>query len=123
MARVLAAWAAGTQDAIDGLAAGLSAAAATGARMLGHFFLTLFGDALTRLGRLDEAAAVLEQARSETEATGERFFAPETLRLLAVVADLQGDPDAAARHQAAAVALTDSLGHLGLRERLRPSST
>jgi DNA-binding SARP family transcriptional activator/tetratricopeptide (TPR) repeat protein len=98
MARVLAAWADGSGEAIDGLAAGLEAAAATGARMLGHFFLTLLGDALLRLGRLDAAEETLRAARRESADTGERFFAVEALRLLAEVEQARGNASAAASH-------------------------
>jgi DNA-binding SARP family transcriptional activator len=120
-ARVLAAWAAGTPEAIEGLAAGLAGAAATGARMLGHFFLTLLGDALLQLERVDEAAEALEQAAAEAAATGEQFFAPETLRLLGCVASRRGDGEGARRHLQEARELAGRLGHLALIQRVEES--
>jgi hypothetical protein len=85
--------------------------------MLGHFFLTLLGDALLRLGRLDAAEETLRAARRESEETGERFFAVEALRLLGEVARARGN-GAAADHLQAARDEAEATGAVALGRRV-----
>ena len=71
---------------------GLTAYRATGAHLFVPYFLSLLARACLRAGRPHEGLQVIHEARDRIEATGERVWEPEVLRLegelrLAVSAD------------------------------------
>ena len=121
MARVIEAWASDDPAAPDDLAAAMDDLRAGGTRMLRHWFLSLHGDLLRRLGRPDDARATLEEAVREAEATGESFWLPEAHRLLGDVAVAEGDKEEARRCYQRAVEVADSYGLVPLRQRAEDS--
>jgi class 3 adenylate cyclase/tetratricopeptide (TPR) repeat protein len=66
---------------IDVMRRGHEGYVATGGRILLSLPLASQAEVLGRAGRLDEARALVDEALAEIDATGERFFEPEVLRL------------------------------------------
>src|SRR4029077_20568226 len=86
-ARILAAWRAvheeGDHRAVEEMRNFLDRRAAMGTFFLHSYFLMLLADAWLRLGRPDEAQAVLEEGLARASATGEHFCTAELHRLRA----------------------------------------
>ena len=85
LAQVIAGWGlARDGDPTGGCVAmreAIEAARASGARMLGHFFLALLADAASRAELREEALAAARDGLSETGVSGERFYEAELHRL------------------------------------------
>lgn len=83
---------------IEAMRDGLQAFQATGAGIVVPFFQTLLAEVLTDHGELAEALALLQSALAQVDAHGERWYEPETWRLLARVLSLQALDPESARH-------------------------
>jgi predicted ATPase len=68
-------------EGIDQLREGLAAWRAMGAELLRPYFLGLLAEACWRAGRADEGLAIVEEALSLVERTGERMYEAELHRL------------------------------------------
>jgi predicted ATPase len=125
--RVMRGWARAVQggDSVDACVEcreGLEEIAAGGARIGVPMFRSLYGEALLLNSAPAEAAGELARARQEALATGEVWWLPETLRLLAEARRAAGaaKEDIAARLDEA-VALAEAQGEASLAARARAS--
>jgi hypothetical protein len=124
--RVLRGWAQALLDhALEGCAesrAGLAELDAGVTTIAVPMMRSLHGEALLAVGRPEEAVAVLERARADSEAEGETWWLPETLRLLAEARRGCGAaPDEVDALLDRALALAESQGEPGLVERVKRS--
>ena len=69
------------QEGIEQMREGLASLDATGTALLRPHFLSLLAEALAKLGRIDEAFAVLDEATTMVDNTGERSYEAELYRL------------------------------------------
>ncbi len=108
-------------DVAAGLAAmrqGLALWAASGAVVTRPFHLALLAEGLALAGQPDEALAHLDDALALVERSGERFYAPELLRLKGVLWLQAGRPDGQAAgwlHGGLALAQDGQMNGLALR--------
>ncbi len=84
-AMALEGWATAKQgqwtEGVAGIRAGVAAMEATGARLRRPYYLALLADALGTAGQPEEAAAVVREALSAVETSGERWWQAELCRL------------------------------------------
>jgi predicted ATPase len=83
---------------LDLIRDGMSAYRASGAEFGVPFFLAGLAETLLQAGRIDEAAAALDDAWALMAKTGERWLEPELIRLRGDVAAAQGDAPVAEGH-------------------------
>ena len=69
------------QEGIDRMRKGLAAVEATATALVRPHFLALLAEALLKVERLDEAAALLDEATTMVENNGERYYEAELYRL------------------------------------------
>jgi predicted ATPase len=69
------------QDGIEQLHQGLLTLRATGAEVLQPYFLALLADAYGTIGQPEAGLAVLTEALTLADTTGERWYEPEMYRL------------------------------------------
>jgi tetratricopeptide (TPR) repeat protein len=86
------------QEAKDQIVSGLTRFEAHGAGLGLAFYRSFLAEACLGLGEWDEAQAALDSAAAAIEASNERFYEPEVLRLQGVLAMKRGD-DSAARQR------------------------
>lgn len=99
---------------IQGMEAGLAGYQMVGARM-GFTSINLsIAEDLIGSGKLEEAKARLEAIRSEIDAMGERYFAPDVVRLEGRLAQAGGDQAAAEEFFARAQQQARDAGSVGL---------
>ncbi|HKU84930.1 MAG TPA: hypothetical protein VJV77_01185, partial [Casimicrobiaceae bacterium] len=92
-------------DVLAALARGIDGHTEIGAVAYQPFVRAQLAKGLIDAGRGDEAKGVLAQALAQSEATGERFYAAEIMRLQAEARALRGDVAGAARSLREAVEL------------------
>lgn len=69
------------QDGIDLMREGLAALEATATALVRPHFLALLAEALSKLGRIDEASGLLDEATTIVDNNGERYYEAELYRL------------------------------------------
>jgi hypothetical protein len=84
-------------DVLASLTRGIEGHTEIGAVAYQPFVRAQLGKGLIQFGRGDEAVGVLAQALAQSEATGERFYAPEIMRFQAEALALRNDVAGAER--------------------------
>jgi class 3 adenylate cyclase/predicted ATPase len=117
MARMLEGWLHGRQgraNAVDEIDSGLEAFRSTGAEIVVPFFETLRAELLLERQRVDEAVAVLEDARARIERWGERWQEAEVWRVEAnALAARNEEPSAVEARFLRAIEIAREQGALG----------
>ncbi|MCP3980635.1 MAG: AAA family ATPase [bacterium] len=101
-------------EAIEEIRDGMAQVASTGVGSGGAYLYAVLADALRRLGRQDEAIAMLDLALEISETKGQQFWDPELLRVKGEILD-EGDEAETLMHNALHVARTQSARSLELR--------
>ena len=97
------------------------ASQSAGVRLFQPLFLTLHAEALLDVGQSERAAGLLARALDVAHGTGERFYEPETHRLLGVLALREGRLDDAATHLRRGCEVAGELGIVALGRRVGAS--
>jgi predicted ATPase len=118
---VLRGWAAAAGGDLAGGATemrrAIDAARAVGAEVFHTYDLGLLAETLCQAGRYDEALTTLDEADRLVEATEERFWESELLRVRSAVARQRGDREGAAEYLTRAIAVAQRQGARSLEQR------